>query len=153
MGSVTRIVHISLPSTLAEFLQREGRSGRRKDIKQTESIILVSNTYDYIICKNKVFFFKYIKSSAERLLLLLDSPFSYLYSLVFKLTMGKSLSENEQIYLIQLGILEDNELTAKGKFYAKNFLSFFGSTQYLNIFNKNGYLAKERVSRSDILLH
>ena len=53
---------------------------------------------------------------------------------------------------MQLGILEDNALTPKGKFYQKNFLSFFGSTQYINLYNKAGYLKKERVSRSDILL-
>ena len=152
MGSVTRIIHISLPSTLAEFLQREGRSGRRKDIKKTESIILVSNTYDYIICKNELFFINYINSSAERLLLLLDSPFSYLYSVIFKLTMKKEISENEHAYLIGLGILEDGVLTTKGKFYQKNFLSFFGSTQYITLFNKKFQLTKERVSRSDILL-
>ncbi len=152
MGSVTRIIHISLPSTLAEFLQREGRSGRRKDIIRTESIILVSNTYDYIICKNEFFFRKYINSSAERLLLLLDSPFSYLYNLIFRLMMDKALSEEEQVYLIQLGILEDGSLTSKGKFYQKNFLSFFGSTQYISLYNKHSKLTKERVSRSDILL-
>ena len=152
MGSVTRIIHLSLPSTLAEFLQREGRSGRRKEIKRTESIILVSSTYDYIICKNELFFRKYISSSAERLLLLLDSPFTYLYSLIFKLTMGNSLSENEQVYLIQLGILDNGSLTSKGKFYQKNFLSFFGSTQYIQLFNRQGFISKERVSRSDIFL-
>ena len=152
MGSVTRLIHISLPSTLAEFLQREGRSGRRKDITRTESIILVSNTYDYIICKNEIFFRRYITSSAERLLLLLDSPFFYLYSLIFKLTMDQPLTENEQVYLIQLGILEEGKLTPKGKYYSTNFLSFFGSTQYINLFNKYGLLTKERVSRSDILL-
>ena len=152
MGSVTRIIHMSLPSTLAEFLQREGRSGRRKDIRRTESIILVSTTYDYIICKNEYFFLKYITSSAERLLLLLDSPFSYLYSLMFKITMDNSLIEDEQVYLIQLGILEDGVLSAKGKFYQKNFLSFFGSTQYLHLFDKQGRFTKERVSKSDVLL-
>ena len=152
MGSVTRIIHLSLPSTLAEFLQREGRSGRRKDIARTESIILVSNTYDYIICKNEIFFRRYVTSSAERLLLLLDSPFSYLYSLIFKLTMDYHLTEDEQVYLIQLGILEDNELTAKGKYYQANFLSFFGSTQYISLYNKYGKITKERVSKSDILL-
>ena len=152
MGSVTRIVHISLPATLAEFLQREGRSGRRKDITRTESIILVSNTYDYIICKNEIFFRRYITSSAERLLLLLDSPFNHLYSLIFKHTMDQELTEDELGYLIQLGILEDGRLTPKGKFYTSNFLSFFGSTQYIKLFNKNGTLVKERVSKSDILL-
>lgn len=152
MGTVTRLIHISLPTTLAEFLQREGRSGRRKDIKRTESIILVTNTYDYIICKNKHFFLKYINSTAERLLLLLDSPFSYLYSLIFKLTKDENLNEDEQAYLIGLGILEGNFLTPKGKFYSKNFLKFFGSTQYITLFNKSGYPVKERISRMDVLL-
>lgn len=152
MGSVTRIIHLSLPSTLAEFLQREGRSGRRKDITRTESIILVSNTYDYIICKNEVFFRRYVTSSAERLLLLLDSPFFYLYSLIFKLTMELSLNEDELVYLIQLGILEDGSLTSKGKYYQTNFLSFFGSTQYISLYNKYGKITRERVSKSDILL-
>ena len=152
MGTVTRIIHVSLPTTLAEFLQREGRSGRRKDIKRTESIILVLNTYDYIICKNKHFFLKYINSTAERLLLLHNSPFTYLYSLIFKLTMDKELTEDEQAYLIGLGILEDNILTPKGKFYSKHFLKFFGSTQYITVFDKSGYPVKERISRMDVLL-
>ena len=66
--------------------------------------------------------------------------------------MNKSLTEDEQAYLIGLGILEDNVLTPKGKFYSKNFLKFFGSTQYITLISKSGYPIKERISRMDILL-
>lgn len=52
IGSVTRIVHLGLPRDVKEFIQKEGRKGRRKDIPYTESVIIPLSESDLIILKD-----------------------------------------------------------------------------------------------------
>ncbi|WP_338602847.1 DEAD/DEAH box helicase [Sulfolobus tengchongensis] len=54
IGNVTRIIHFGLPNKVAEFIQREGRKGRRKEIKETESIIVPLSIEDLVISKDLI---------------------------------------------------------------------------------------------------
>ncbi|MEM4971752.1 MAG: helicase-related protein [Sulfolobales archaeon] len=49
IGYIARVIHIGLPLTLREFIQREGRKGRRLDVERTESIVLPIREGDIIL--------------------------------------------------------------------------------------------------------
>jgi len=49
IGFISRVIHIGLPPTLREFIQREGRKGRRVDVERTESIVVPVNEGDLVI--------------------------------------------------------------------------------------------------------
>ncbi|ARM74603.1 DEAD/DEAH box helicase [Acidianus manzaensis] len=51
VGTITRIIHVGLPNNLSDFRQREGRKGRRIDIKETESIIIPISWDDLVRAK------------------------------------------------------------------------------------------------------
>ncbi|MFV2014540.1 MAG: helicase-related protein, partial [Candidatus Heimdallarchaeota archaeon] len=155
IGTVTRIVHIGFPATLAEFLQREGRSGRRSETSMTESVIFTSSHYDEIICRNEISFKEYIEGSPERILILKNSPVSILYRLLHTITLEKimDLTDTDLFFLRSLELIDEdlNKITKKGKAYAKRYFSFYGQTYHINFLAKKGF-KQERISYDDLKL-
>lgn len=59
IGSITRTIHIGLPTSKNEFMQKEGRKGRRKNIERTETIIIPISEYDLSVVEDFVTWKKY----------------------------------------------------------------------------------------------
>ncbi|MCS7212606.1 MAG: ankyrin repeat domain-containing protein [Candidatus Calescibacterium sp.] len=59
IGSVTRTIHVGLPISKNEFMQKEGRKGRRKNIQRTETVIIPISEYDLSIVEDFVTWKKY----------------------------------------------------------------------------------------------
>ncbi|MEM4898238.1 MAG: DEAD/DEAH box helicase [Pyrobaculum sp.] len=52
IGDVVRVVHVGLPLRVSEWIQREGRKGRRA-VELTESIVIPISEYDLVLVKEK----------------------------------------------------------------------------------------------------
>jgi superfamily II DNA or RNA helicase len=159
IGNVTRIIHIGLPSTLAEFLQREGRSGRRVETTLTETIIIEQSQYDHLICSNEDLFRRYLQGNPERILLIPDSPVGRLYRSLNGLFYKKDINQKDLFSLLALKLAEEDEhanfrITPKGKAFRKVHLKFFGPTTYINYLGYDGRVSqrKERISGEDVYL-
>ena len=49
IGHIARVIHVGLPDTLKELIQREGRKGRREDITMTETVIVPIRIEDAVL--------------------------------------------------------------------------------------------------------
>ncbi|MFW9930562.1 MAG: DEAD/DEAH box helicase, partial [Candidatus Thorarchaeota archaeon] len=142
VANVVRVVHLGLPNSLADFLQREGRAGRRQETQWTESIIICSNDYDELIFTNQATFEAYINGTPERILLLPASPIAQLFNACFhyKILPSGLKTENKQI-LKQYGMLEtinSKKLTPTGKMFWKEELSFYGPSRQIYYLQQGG---------------
>ena len=161
VGNVIRIIHKGLPNSLADFLQREGRAGRRKETNWTESIIIPQNSYDDLILTNKETFELYIKGSPERILLIPNSPVSLLFNSLYKIKLKpKELTDIDIKILDHFKLIEIEPgknkylLNSYGKIVWNEELSFYGSSRQINFLNSNGELnnTKDRVSTKELYL-
>jgi len=89
IGHISRVVHVGLPETVAEFWQREGRKGRLPDEGEAESILIPANSWDEGILRDSQRYNKLISMPIEATALpsrsmaatLFDGFYSALYHL------------------------------------------------------------------------
>ena len=65
VGKISRVVHVGLPETVAEFWQREGRKGRPLEQKQAESVLIPNSNWDRAILQNVERYQKFISMPIE----------------------------------------------------------------------------------------
>lgn len=119
IGEVVRIVHIGLPDSLREFLQKEGRKGRREDVAWTESVIIPSSSWDFNLLKRGVdVLAKWVSMGREHVVINPGNKYITLVEALFKATRPggvKELKPEESRLLTSLGMLRDYSLTSVGK--------------------------------------
>ncbi|OLS25627.1 MAG: putative ski2-type helicase [Candidatus Heimdallarchaeota archaeon LC_3] len=158
VANVIRVVHLGLPNSLADFLQREGRAGRRRETKWTESIIICKNAYDELILSNKATFEAYIRGTPERILLLPESPIAKLFLSAFKFKcLPKEINQKDNEQLFRFNLIESKEakkFTKMGEMFWREELSFYGPVRYIYYVNKDGRrrYKPDRISAEDLFL-
>ncbi len=119
IGLVRRIVHIGLPDSLREFLQKEGRKGRRETIDRTESIIIPQVSWDYgLLRRGTEAFLKWLTMQREKVVINPRNKYITLVEALFKATRPggvRELEPAESALLSSLGLMRNYVLTPQGK--------------------------------------
>jgi len=107
IGTVVRVIHIGLPLEVRQFLQREGRKGRRPEIPFTETVIIPIKEFDRVVLRAGFKSLReWITLGNEQLIIrpnnLLLKLFSALYKL-FRLN-GRGFDEKEKNLLLSLDL-------------------------------------------------
>jgi len=160
IGSVARVVHYGLPQDVREFLQRDGRKGRRREIGFTETIIIPISRWDRLIISGGKGSLKRYASLHLEKVYVLSNDYVKMFTGLTKVVSGIKPSAEELELLLKLGLVErsgslmDYELTRKGIFVWQN-LGFYEFGPPYNIpryvIGKKGKRVVEGVSRKDLV--
>ncbi len=128
IGNVIRIVHLGLPPSVREFRQREGRKGRRKWIKYTETVIFPWGSWDReLLLRGVKALEKWSNMRLEIALVSLENKYSTLFEAMYKFmspALRQFLSQAEIELLRSLGLIRRAEFTERGKRTWRN-LNFY----------------------------
>ena len=128
IGNVIRIVHLGLPPSVREFRQREGRKGRRKWIKYTETVIFPWGSWDReLLLRGVEALEKWSNMRLEIALVNPENKYSTLFEAVYKFmspALRQTLSQAEIDLLKDLDLIRGAELTRRGKRVWRN-LNFY----------------------------
>ncbi len=130
IGTVVRIVHLGLPEDVREYRQREGRKGRRRDIENTETVIVPVSRWDReLLTRGVDLLRKWVSLPLEKTIVNPENKYSTLFEGLFKLSHPKlkGLVTREEFSLLsKLGLAGREGLTAKGRraFMKMNFYEY-----------------------------
>ncbi len=115
IGTVVRIVHVGLPASVKDFMQREGRKGRREDIEFTETVIIPASRWDKLLLSRGLETYKrWLRLERERVVININNEYIFLVSGLIKMKasraryyIGVKLNEREERLLNRLKILNN----------------------------------------------
>ena len=119
IGTVVRIVHLGLPESVREFKQREGRKGRREEVRWTETVIFPLYRWDReLLLRGREAVMSWLKLPLEIALANPQNKYSTLFEGLFKFLhprLRDLLTEEEFEMLRSLRLVAEGSLTKRGK--------------------------------------
>ena len=112
IGEVLRVVHVGLPPDVRDYLQREGRKGRRRGIEYTETVIFPTNPdARAILSRGLETLRKWIELGPELTWVNPDSLYVKLYRTLAKLHVGdrEGIDEDARRLAEKMGLVTRRE--------------------------------------------
>jgi len=159
LPTIGRVVHYGLPMEIREYWQREGRKGRRKEIGETETIIMPVSSWDReILTLGKEGIQSFEEMPLEKVYVVDKNKYAKLFIALYKLFSNTSLSHADIELLSELRLLD----WFNGKPYPNGkavkiwrYMNFyeFGPPYGIRRFIKRGdeYVELEQSSRRDLV--
>ncbi|ABM80911.1 DEAD/DEAH box helicase [Hyperthermus butylicus] len=108
IGTVYRVVHVGLPADLREYMQREGRKGRRKELGVTESIVIPSGLWDRKLLETGSSALReWLGLPLEKLYINPSNAYATIFKAMWRLLRGLELSSDEEKLLRKFGFVEE----------------------------------------------
>ena len=110
IGTVNRVVHVGLPPDLREYMQREGRKGRRSGLGVTESVVVPAGLWDRKLLESGSTALKaWLQLPLEKLYINPGNMYAAIFRAMWRLLRGVELGEDEERLLRSLGLVEERE--------------------------------------------
>ena len=107
IGNVNRVVHVGLPIDLREYMQREGRKGRRKDIGVSETVIIPSGLWDRKLLEaGSSALREWVSLHLEKLYINPENTYAAIFKALWKLLRGIRLEKDEVEVLERFRLVE-----------------------------------------------
>ncbi|MFP3282817.1 MAG: DEAD/DEAH box helicase [Nitrososphaeria archaeon] len=119
IGLVGRIVHVGLPESVREFIQKEGRKGRRESLAYSETVVFPLYAWDReLLSRGVETLRRWMELQPERALVNPRNRYMTLFESLARFTspsLRQSLPREGYEFLMSMGLVEGNELTDAGK--------------------------------------
>ena len=107
IGNVNRVVHVGLPTDLREYMQREGRKGRRRDIGVSETVIIPSGLWDRKLLETGSSSLReWVGLHLERLYINPENTYALIFKALWELLRGEELASDELRALQRFNLVE-----------------------------------------------
>jgi len=110
IGSVNRVVHVGIPPDLREYMQREGRKGRRRELGVTESLVVPAGLWDRKLLEaGSSALRQWLNLPLEKLYINRLNAYAAIFRGLWRLIRGHEVPGEELELLKRLRLVEERE--------------------------------------------